>query len=298
MKRVLIIGLGSVGEALRRTPWMSRYSVETATRTGQNADHQLDISRERSVAGFFSKRRFYDLVFNCAAVTDVDRCEKEPESARLTNALGVKFLASACALHRMPFLHISTNYVFAGTARRNFTERDLTNPCSAYGVTKCEGEYYALNLAPYSVVIRTSWIFGGVKRDFVNHFLEKLRSLDQVPVVAEPVACLTYVKDLAEAIEPIVVGELWPAVKRSRTFHRVYHLTNAGPCTRYDLLLKMKKILKTGNRVRKIPSHELQSWLAVRPRFSALSNQRYRRRFGKKLRRWEDALEEYLGGEE
>ena len=294
MKRILIIGMGSLGQAIHRARWSSRYLLECATRSGHLSHYRLDIAQRVKLEDFFKHHHRYVAVFNCAAMTDVDQCEKKPEDARKTNALAVKYLAEACARYRIPFVHFSTNYVFSGNGKTRLSEKDDVAPCSVYGATKCEGEYYALTLPRWSVVIRTSWIFGGQKSDFVNHFLKKLDSLQTVPVVSDQIACVTYVSDLAEAVGRVVEKKLFPAVKRRTRFNKIYHLTNDGALTRYDLLIQMRHILKKRNKILKVPQKGFQGWQAVRPRYSVLSNREYEAAFNGKLRHWTEAIQEYL----
>jgi dTDP-4-dehydrorhamnose reductase len=299
VERVLIVGYGTLGQALARSRWLRRAEIHVAHRRPV-ADpdapvrrfHLLDIAGEAGVRRFFAAAPRFSLVINCAAFTDVDGCEREPAAARATNARGVLYLARACARRGAAFLHVSTNYVFPGTGRRALREDDPTGPSSVYGLTKLEGEIHALG-APRAVVVRTSWIFGGGKRDFVNHFLEKFEKEGPVPVVADQTASLTFARDLADAIGTVVTRELGPS-RGARRFRRIYHLVNAGAATRYRMLLEMRRILGKSNPIVRVGRSEFSGWQAVRPAYSVLSGKRFERRFGKKLRHWKSALREHL----
>lgn len=245
------------------------------------------------MARFFRENRPYDLIVNCAAMTDVDACEENAAAARDANALAVKSLADAAAETRAAFIQISTNYVFPGTEERDRTEEDPVGPRSIYGLTKLEGEHHAFR-APFCAVVRTSWIFGGGKRDFVRHFSEKFSLPERIPVVADQRASLTYAPDLAEAIGPVAGRELWPAREEGRALKQIYHIVNAGNLTRYEMLLHMKEVLGKTNTIEKVAASGFATWKAVRPRYSALSTVRYESVFGAKMRGWRDALSAHL----
>ncbi len=291
IKRVLIVGLGTLGRALLKSPWMEGRDVEAASRSGAPV-LPLDLSKETAVRDFFRGRK-YDLVVNCAAMTDVDGCEKSPAEARRVNALAVRDLARATRAARTPFIHVSTNYVFSGQSETPYRESDAAEPCSIYGLTKLEGEHHALHENPDAIVVRTSWIFGGTKRDFISHFLERFRSKEALEVVGDQSASLTYAPDLAAAIGEIALAR----AGRPGKGPRIIHVANRGALTRYDMLVEMKKILSKTNRIIKISQDKFKGWVAVRPRHSALSVARYESAFGSKLRSWQETLREHLAGE-
>ena len=113
-----------------------------------------------------------DVVANAAAFTHVDRCEREPESARRANALAPHLLAEACARRGARLVHVSTDYVFSGGACEPYKEEDRPDPRSVYGRTKLEGERSVLAAAPSNLVVRTSWLFGR-GRNFLAAILEQ-----------------------------------------------------------------------------------------------------------------------------
>lgn len=294
MKRALVVGLGTLGRAILGSGWLAGYAVEAASRSSR-ADtvpcHALDLADERAVPAFFRGKKF-DLVVNCAAMTDVDACEKSPREARRLNALAVRDLARASAASGAAFMHVSTNYVFSGLSPVPYREDDAAGPCSIYGMTKLEGEWHALREHMSAVVVRSSWIFGGTKRDFIAHFMERFASNERLEVIGDQTASLTYAPDLAEAMGPIAGALFGGRAAAGRS--RVLHVVNSGALTRYDLLLEMKRILGKTNRIVKVPQDKFARWAAVRPRQSALSPSLYERLFGVRLRSWREALREHL----
>ncbi len=294
MKKVLIIGRGTLGSSFRDAPWLGSCAVEWASRRKAPGQHVLDISRADEVSRFFSTHSDYALIINCAAMSQVDQCEKEPELARSANALAVRSLARASREHGIPLAHISTDYVFSGEKNAPYGEDDPTGPCSIYGLTKLEGEYYALHESPCAVVIRPSWIFGGEGNNFVGLFTERLEGGEPIQVIGDQTSCLTYAADLVRALGTIVTERLWPAWERRQNWHEIFHVTNEGASTRYDVVIEMRRILSKDNRVSPIAGHDLPGWIALRPRCSELSKDKYFHIFGARLRPWQKALEDYL----
>lgn len=119
---------------------------------------QLDIADSAAVSAAV-EQLVPDAIINAAAYTAVDKAESEPEKARAINAFGPGFLATAAAKLDIPFIHISTDYVFDGTSSEPYCEETPCSPKSVYGQTKLEGERAALQANPKTVVIRTAWVF-------------------------------------------------------------------------------------------------------------------------------------------
>lgn len=170
-----------------------------------------------------------DVVANAAAMTQVDRCETEPEAARLANALAPGWLAEAAREAGAGFVQVSTDYVFDGAARHPYREDDPTAPRSVYGRTKLEGEVRARSIHPGALVVRTAWVFGP-GRNFVQTILEAAdRALrGEAPplrVVDDQRGSPTWARHLAEALVALV----------ERDARGVYHVANSGSATWWDL---------------------------------------------------------------
>jgi len=199
--RVLILGFGTLGEALSRASWIKSHPTIFASRTRREGVEILDVTEESAVQDFFNKQSF-DVVINTAAMTGVDDCEKRCGDARKANALAVKYLAEACVSAGAALVHMSTDYVFSGGKCVPYEHEDATGPCSVYGATKLEGEFYALDMRGISLVVRSTWIFGGKKRDFVRNCANKFRKHKNVTCVDDQTASPTYAPDLAEGLSP------------------------------------------------------------------------------------------------
>lgn len=235
-----------------------------------------------------TRRALHDLrpavVLNAAAFTDVERCEQEPDLAYAGNCLAPQNLAVACAEVGAVLLHVSTNCVFDGTASVPYREHDRPNPISVYGRTKLAGEEAVRAVLPQHYIVRTSWLFGHGRRNFVRTVLRLADERGELAMVTDEVACPTYAEDLAGALLALVASGRYGT----------YHLTNAGACSRYDLACR---ILALSGRahvpVRPIALATYRR-LAAPPPYSALDNFLGARALGIALRPWEDALRDYL----
>jgi dTDP-4-dehydrorhamnose reductase len=150
---------------------------------------QLDIREQTTVRDIFDQVQ-PDVVVNCAAVTDVDGCEANPETARAVNAMGAKMLAASCTERGGRFVHLSTDYVFGGHQRTPYREDDDPNPEQVYGQSKHKGEQAVQRVASDALVCRLSFVFGhhgdtGEMTGFPGWVLERARAGKQVPLYTD-----------------------------------------------------------------------------------------------------------------
>ena len=293
MARILVIGQGTLGRAVMASKWIKAHESFIASRSVKSP-YTLDISNQKTVQDFFDTNGRFDIVVNCAAESNVDICEKDPKRARAVNALGVKYLADQCRAHAMALLHVSTDYVFGGDHDGLRLENDSTSPASIYGMTKLEGEHYALTRAPYVVLGRTTWIFGAIRKDFVNYILEELEAGKDLNVVADQKASPAYSKDLAQSFGEIVERVLQPALQDQKKISKIYHISNAGYATRFKMAQHMRDTLGLKNPMTKASALDFKSWKAVRPKNTALSMYMVKKDVDIELRPWQDALSEYV----
>lgn len=223
------------------------------------------------------------LVINCAAYTDVDRAESEPEKAMTVNALGPRNLALACLDLGVELVHISTDYVFSGSKGEPYNVRDPCDPINAYGKSKARGENHVRSLLSSSYIVRTSWLFGPGGGNFIDTVLELGRDREVIPVVNDQRGCPTFTEDLAGALVELV-----------RTgAYGTYHITNSGSATWYELACLAVRL--AGLRVKVVPvSSDAFSRPARRPRNSVLDPFPFKETVGRLLPRWEDAVSRYL----
>ncbi|KMO71178.1 dTDP-4-dehydrorhamnose reductase [Mycolicibacterium chlorophenolicum] len=229
-----------------------------------------------------------DVVVNCAAFTQVDQAEAEPDRAHAVNATGAGNVAQACARAGATLIHISTDYVFgASGARRPYDIDDETGPLSVYGRTKLLGEQAVLAALPSAYVVRTAWIYeGGDGKDFAAVMRRAAAGSDTVDVVADQIGSPTYVGDLCRALLQIAGGGVRGPV---------LHAANAGAVSRFEQAQAVFSLLGADPaRVRPVSS-DLHPRPAPRPSYSALSAEGSARAGLTPLRGWRDALADALG---
>ena len=163
----------------------------------------LDLSKEEAIHSVVSSAR-PDVVINCGAFTQVDRCESEPELAKTINATAVGWLAEACEAQGAMLIQISTDYVFDGTGTRPYREDDPTNPVSVYGRTKLEGERQATRCSRH-LIARTSWLYDAWGKNFLNTMLNAAAQEKALRVVDDqrgaPTTCRALARQLKVAAE-------------------------------------------------------------------------------------------------
>ncbi|WP_350313455.1 dTDP-4-dehydrorhamnose reductase [Dickeya fangzhongdai] len=159
----------------------------------------LDITDEAQVQATVKSWQ-PDAIVNAAAYTAVDKAESEPELAARINVAGPEYLARAARHLGARCIHVSTDYVFDGTATRPYSETDATHPLGVYGQTKLDGERAVLKVNPAAQIVRTAWVFSEYGNNFVKTMLRLGRERDTLGVVADQRGCPTYAGDIADAI--------------------------------------------------------------------------------------------------
>jgi dTDP-4-dehydrorhamnose reductase len=264
-------------------------------RAGARAGHELigmtraelDVSDERSVAGAFERAR-PEAVLNCAAWTDVDGAESHPEEAHAVNARGAGNLAAAAAAAGVALLHVSTDYVFDGEARRDgsgsprpYLESDATGPRSVYGHSKLAGERLVLDASPRHAVVRSSWLFGAGGRNFADTMLRLAGERDAVEVVTDQVGCPTWTGHLA----PALLGLL------EREASGLAHLAGGGHVSWNGFAREIFRQAERDCRVDDTTTAAAPARAATRPAWSALESERAD---VLPLPPWQDGLAGYL----
>jgi dTDP-4-dehydrorhamnose reductase len=246
--------------------------------------NDLDISNNIEVEDYFSKNNF-DYCINCAAYTAVDKAEEEPEKAKQINEIGAKNLAHACFKNSVTLIHISTDFVFDGTAKLPYTEEDTTNPISVYGKTKRDGELAIISNLPQHFIIRTSWLYSEFAGNFVKTMLRLSKEREELSVVDDQTGCPTYAKDLAAVILKIIDSQ-------SKKFG-IYHYSNQGEITWYDFAKEIFKQSKAGINLYKTDSKTFKT-LATRPNYSVLNTSKIHSLLNLEPIQWEKSLEKCL----
>lgn len=219
---------------------------------------------------------------NCAAYTAVDKAETESEVAFNINSNAVRILAAACRKQSTRFIHISTDYVFDGEKREPYEEEDFTAPLNIYGKSKLEGELACREELPESLILRTSWVYSAYGANFVKTMLRLYKTKEEVKVVDDQWGTPTYAADLAADILQILSGNKWVP--------GIYHYSNEGAISWYQLAVAIKEYTNTTCRVLPIPAVEYPT-PSRRPYYSVMSKEKIKQTYGLSLKPWKESLE-------
>ena len=215
-------------------------------------------------------------IVNCAAWNDVDGAEADDTAALALNRDGPANLADAADAAGARLVHVSTDYVFAGTADRPYVESDPTCPRTAYGASKLAGERAVLARAGEHVVARTAWLFGKRRSNFVAWVLDSAAAGRPVEAFTDQVGCPTYTVHLAERLLELAAGD-----RRG-----VFHEAAAGHCSRFELA---QAVIAASGRPGVVTPATRSSRAAPRPAWSVLASER-----DEPLPRWQEGLDAYL----
>lgn len=281
-------GNGQLGSELGRILSAGRAEIDSipweyagARVTSVDVD-TLDIADNAAVEAYFAGREF-DLMINCAAMTNVDSCQSNRDAAMKANAIGPRNLARAAEKMGAKLLHVSTDYVFPGDGNEPYTEWDVCAPKSVYGKSKYLGEQYVRENCRRCFIVRTSWLYGYQGNNFVKTIIKAAREKGALKVVNDQRGNPTNANDLAYHILKIGVSDEYG----------VYHCTGTGECSWYDFASKIIELAGVSCTVTPCTTEEFTS-RTPRPAFSSLDHAMLRVTVGDEMRPWQDALECFM----
>jgi len=219
-------------------------------------------------------------VYNCAAYTDVDGCESEPEAALEINGRAPARLAAALPRH-CRLIHVSTDYVFDGRGRRPYREEDTTAPATAYGRSKLGAERAVADAG--GLVVRTSWVFGPEGTNFVSAIAARLGSGEPLRVVSDQIGCPTYAPFLARALVDL----------QAAGAAGIVHYCNAPAISWHGFAVAIVGALGLSAEVEPIATADLPR-PAVRPAYSVLDTGRFESITNRRVEEWTSGLEDYF----
>ena len=249
----------------------------------------LDITNKEAVFNYCDTWK-PEYIINCAAYTAVDHAEKDISKAYLLNALGPENLAKACCRSGARLIHISTDYVFDGTAYRPYNEDDKPNPQSTYGKSKLEGEENVAIICSSAIIIRTSWLYSSYGNNFVKTMIRLGTERDLLKVVFDQVGTPTYARDLASAIIGIIKKS---ATDTSMWKPGIYHYSNEGVCSWYDFAVGIHHLAGITCQTEPIESKDFPT-LAKRPFYSVLNKSKIKSAFGINIPYWRQSLHDCI----
>ncbi len=274
--KILITGSnGMLGHDLEEVLKDSHELVLTTSKT-------LDITDKDKTMEIIKENK-PDVVINSAAYTDVDGCETNQDLAYAVNGEGVKNLALACREVDCPLVHISTDYVFDGTARDPIAEDGEIGPISVYGKSKLQGEEAIQEILDKFFIVRTAWLYGINGKNFPRTMLELAENHPEITVVYDEVGTPTYTPDLAYGISKLIETD----------YYGIYHLTNSGSCSWCEFARYIFKIAERDVKVIPVTASEF-SRPALRPSYSVLKNEKWIENGFEPLRDYKEAISEYI----
>jgi dTDP-4-dehydrorhamnose reductase len=240
-----------------------------------------DADRVQSVFGNSGAQA----VIHCAAMTDVDACENDPDLAMAVNRDGTAHIAEACRQPGALMIYISTDYVFDGEQAAPYRETDHPAPINVYGRSKLAGEQIVRELLPDShVIVRTAWVYGWHGENFVKTMLRLAREgKEPIRIVSDQIGNPTWTEEIARQIDRII----------ERDLRGIIHAASGGSCSRFDLAAEL---FKTMNYAVDLESASSDAFPrpARRPANSSLENARLNDAGVNVMRPWRDALHDFI----
>ena len=286
MKKILVTGCnGQLGRAIRKEYAASDVEfINTDVVEGEGVV-SLDITDVDAVLKLVRAEK-PDVIINCAAHTNVDKCEEQWDLAYKINAIGPRNLSIAATEVDAKMIHVSTDYVFEGNGTRPYTEFDAPNPVSAYGKTKLEGENFVKEFAKKHFILRTAWLYGDGK-NFVQTMLALAENHDELNVVCDQVGTPTSAVELAKMIHYLEGTENYGT----------FHATCEGDTNWADFAEAIFKRAGKNVKVNHVTSKQYKETnpaSANRPAYSILEDYMIKLTSDFVMADWQDALDVYM----
>ena len=280
-KNILVTGCnGQLGNEIRRIS----ANHENNFRFFFTDVAELDITDLKAVDSFIKENNI-KYIINCAAYTAVDKAEDDVDLCYKINRDAVANLGLAATNNNAKVIHISTDYVYDGTANKPYVETDTVNPQSVYGKSKQEGEAELLKACADSIIIRTAWLYSIFGSNFVKTMIKLGKDRETLNVVADQKGTPTNGTDLAKTIVKILDFSEANGFKPG-----IYHYSNEGATTWYDFTLAIHK--EAGINTCKVNPITTEQYpvKATRPKYSVLDKTKIKSTFNLTIPKWEESL--------
>ena len=285
MKKILVTGCnGQLGRAIQKEYAGEVEFVLTDVVDGDGYV-SLDITKIDDVMDLVKKEK-PDVIINCAAHTNVDKCEEQWDLAFRINAIGPRNLAIAAKAVDAKLVHVSTDYVFPGTSPEALKEIDPVGPKSAYGKTKLEGENFVKQFGDKYFILRTAWLYGD-GHNFVKTMLKLSETHDELSVVCDQIGSPTSASELARMIHYLEPTDNYG----------IFHATCEGQTSWAEFTEEIYRLAKVKTKVKHVTSAEYKAMnpaSADRPAFSVLENYMIKQTSDFMMADWHDAIKEYM----
>lgn len=275
--KILITGAkGQLAREFQKLSGTDPYQITAFDREG------LDIANPIAVAETLS-RYTPDVLLNCAAYNFVDKAEECFDDAYRVNAMGLKTLAAACRENNILLVHYSSDYIFDGTKEDFYTEEDEPNPVNRYGKSKLDGEIFLREETDQFLLFRVSWVFGEGEQNFLYKLSEWAKKNKVLKIVCDQISIPTYTRD--------IVNLSMFAIQKG--LRGVYHLTNSGYASRYEVARYFLERLEMDNLIFPVGSDHFPT-PAQRPYFSAMSNHKLSDALNVTIPDWKLGIDRYI----
>jgi dTDP-4-dehydrorhamnose reductase len=277
--KVLILGKGSfLGRALS-------LEFEKISTIEWIESKEIDFSNLKSIEKLLKEKR-PDYALNCLAIANVDYAEEHPVEATLVNGQFPSFFGAACEQIGSKGIHFSTDYVFDGNKNEPYLETDQPNPLSVYGRTKLQGETHFLKKHPSGLVLRTAWLYGSGKANFISNYLEALKKNKPIRVIDDQIGSPSIINDVANYTNQL------------KDQSGIFHVVNKGKASRkecLELICQEMEFSKEEQEAIIQPVHlDSLQLLAKRPKFSSLDTTKMDTILREPSRSWQVALKEFV----
>jgi dTDP-4-dehydrorhamnose reductase len=275
MKRIWITGAsGHVGSVLPGLLKKTEYEMFLT-------DMDVDVTDIDQVVSFVRTTR-PDVVINCASMTSVTECEKNPDEAYRVNAIGVRNIALAANEINAKVIHLSTDDVFGTAGKRSYVEFDTPNPANVYGKSKLAGEQLLSQLMNRFVIIRSSWVYG-IGRDFVNSVLAAVKDNSSIYAAKDIYSSPTSTSELVKVMRYFV----------DRDEYGIYHAVCRGACSRYEFVNAILEYSGNAGKIQVVPVTADDDHIGGG---AVLDNMMLRITGLEQPKEWREALQEYFRG--
>ena len=282
--RIVILGAGGrLGAALKRN-YRNNFDAVGFNRA------QLDLAKTDQVRDRLASVEF-DILINCAAMTNVDLCESKQAEAFAVNADAPKVLAEICTRKKAKLIHFSTDYVFDGQKSEPYAETDAAKPVSVYGESKRAGEENILALKDRHLVIRVSWVFGPERPSFIDAMIKRAAEEEKIAAISDKFSAPTYTSDIATMLTQFFDVDVPDGL---------LHFSNSGECSWQEYAqhaldcCRARGVPIKAKTVGATKMSGMKDWIARRPVYSVLSTGKYAKLTGAVPRSWRDAVADYI----
>ena len=283
MKIFLTGSTGQVGTAIKnRLNKIEQYKVLSLER------NECDLSKTDNLKRSINKYK-PDLIINAAAYTKVDQAEDDIDLAYLINSKAVRILSESAKDLDIPLIHFSTDYVFDGSKKGKYNEKDNPNPIGIYGKSKFDGENAIREIDGYFYIFRVSWIYSKIRSNFYLTIKNLVKEKKNIKIVSDQYGIPSSSLFIADQIAKIL-----PKINKNNK--GIYHLAPNSYCSWYDFaksIIKHEKINFNLNEIKMINSDQYIT-KAIRPKNSILDNQKINNAFFLDFKSWEDVLKEFI----